>query len=165
MARSRCRVGWWEFSAPVVQVLRLAMLNRSQHATSRRLVAAQLVGDQHPGHVLQALESLRKASSGAASRCESGLGRRQGSLVADSRRRERSWSSKRSDVTQARESGTKEEPGPWFMGEGHERHLGSWSGCRGTSHRRHPTARSCATQGIRRMTVDETCNTSEPSSD
>jgi hypothetical protein len=45
---------------PVVQVLRLAMLNRSQHATSRRLVAAQLVGDQHPGHVLQALEKLAK---------------------------------------------------------------------------------------------------------
>ena len=36
------------------------MLNRSQHATSRRLVAAQIVGDQHPGHVLQVLQKLAK---------------------------------------------------------------------------------------------------------
>jgi hypothetical protein len=49
-----------ESSPPGCQVLRLAMLDRSQHATSRRLVAAQFVGDQHPGHVLQPCERLAK---------------------------------------------------------------------------------------------------------
>src|SRR6185312_17078400 len=45
---------------PVIQILRLKVLNRASNPASRRLVAAQLVGDHYPWHVLQALEQLAK---------------------------------------------------------------------------------------------------------
>ena len=40
----------------VVQVLRPAMLHRRHELAVRHLVAGELVGDDHPGHVPQALE-------------------------------------------------------------------------------------------------------------
>jgi hypothetical protein len=52
-------VGWWEFR-PVIQILRLTVLNRASNLALRRLVAAQLVGNHYPGHVLQTLEQLAK---------------------------------------------------------------------------------------------------------
>ena len=48
MARSRWRVGWCEFSARVVQVPRLPVLDRRHNRPMRRLIASELVGDQHP---------------------------------------------------------------------------------------------------------------------
>ena len=40
----------------IVQILRPAVLHRRHHFAVRDLVAAQPVGDDHPRHVLQALE-------------------------------------------------------------------------------------------------------------
>ena len=48
MARSRCRVGWWEFSPPVVEVSRLPVLDLRHHLPMRHCVTAELVGDRHP---------------------------------------------------------------------------------------------------------------------
>ena len=45
---------------PVVQILRLPVLDRTQNPSARRVVAAQFVGDQHPGHVLQSRQQLAK---------------------------------------------------------------------------------------------------------
>jgi len=51
MARSRWRVGWCEFSARVVQVPRLPVLDRRHNRPMRRLIASELVGDQHPRYL------------------------------------------------------------------------------------------------------------------
>jgi hypothetical protein len=44
----------------VVQILRAAVLHTGHQPAVRRPVAAQLVGDQHSGHILQALQKLAK---------------------------------------------------------------------------------------------------------
>ena len=48
----------------VVQVLRPAMLHRQHELAVRHLVAGELVGDEHPGHVPQALEQSAEALCG-----------------------------------------------------------------------------------------------------
>ena len=49
---------------PVVQILRPAMLDRGQYLAVGDLVAAELVGDDHPRQIAQALEQLTEESLG-----------------------------------------------------------------------------------------------------
>ena len=50
IARSRCRVGWWEFSARLFKALVRAVLHRGHHRAVGGAVTAELVGDDHPRH-------------------------------------------------------------------------------------------------------------------
>ena len=49
---------------PIVQILGSAMLDRGQHLAVSDAVAGQLVGNDHPRHILQALEQLTEESLG-----------------------------------------------------------------------------------------------------
>lgn len=48
MARWRCRVGWCEFSPPVVHLPLLPVLDRLHHHPMRHRIASELLGDPHP---------------------------------------------------------------------------------------------------------------------
>jgi hypothetical protein len=49
---------------PVIQILRPAVLHAADQPSVRHRVTGELVGDQHPGHVLQAREQLAEEPGG-----------------------------------------------------------------------------------------------------
>ena len=63
MARSRCRVGWCEFSARL-KVSRLPVLDRRHYLPMRHCVTAERVGDQHPKRRALPLEEFAEEPLG-----------------------------------------------------------------------------------------------------
>ena len=51
MRRSRWRVGWWEFSARLLGIAVLPVLNTGQHFPFRRAIAPELIRNDDPWHV------------------------------------------------------------------------------------------------------------------
>src|SRR5512135_2867490 len=64
MARSRSRVRWWEFSARLFRYPAAPVLDAGQDLPFRRAVGAELVGDQHPWHVLLGGQQLAQEPAG-----------------------------------------------------------------------------------------------------
>ena len=64
MARSRCRVGWWEFSAGLFRYLDCRCSTDAITSRCGHCVTAERVGEQHPSRRALPLEEFAEAPRG-----------------------------------------------------------------------------------------------------